>query len=100
MSGNFTYHCDVCRKAKGEANHCWMALATIKDEDLTEFYPTLLVWPWDDGHAERHEHVKHLCGADCLFKYQSQWMAEVSAITAKHQPKPAGELSPAEETTQ
>jgi hypothetical protein len=100
MAGRYTYHCDVCGVEKGEVNHWWIATPSLAQPE-ENIVAVFIVWPWDDKMAssESHQHDKHLCGAACVATAQSQWMAEVSAITAKHQPKPAGELRPAQEIT-
>jgi hypothetical protein len=74
MAFTETYHCDVCAKARGDAEDWWLALT----EPASLFpgapeQPMLKLTPWNIllSHAAN---VRHLCGARCAQTLMDRWM--------------------------
>jgi hypothetical protein len=74
MAFTETYHCDVCSKARGDAEDWWLA---IEEQSApipgAPEQPALRLTPWNIllSHAL---HVKHICGARCAQTLLDRWM--------------------------
>ena len=59
------FKCDVCDKAKGEANHWFLASVS----------PTAIsIFGWNEGDSARREAI-HLCGERCVLRKVSEFIA-------------------------
>jgi len=68
-----TYKCDQCGELKKESNH-WYEIF----EHPGASPPYLSLFPYRlEGGCERGEHLD-FCGIECVQKYISKWMSEVS----------------------
>lgn len=74
MAFTETYHCDVCGKARGEAEDWWLAWSESgAPVPGTEEQPVLKLTPWHILLSHSAE-VKHLCGARCAQTLMDRWM--------------------------
>ena len=84
MVWDVTFTCDICGKAKGEANHWWMAsvgsVPCVEPDPQDAFektFPdqrfTLLRWSRADS---QNPDIYHLCGQGCALQAMERFMNE------------------------
>lgn len=74
MTWDVSFTCDICGKAKGEANHWWMVMlgdVPCWDEGQPGQRFTLL--PWNAAES-RSQAIYHLCGQGCAMKAMERFM--------------------------
>ena len=66
MSRQETFHCDVCKAKRGEANHWFL---------LNPHALSIVIGAWEEEDA-RQEGIIHLCGEACVLKRVGEFLAK------------------------
>lgn len=66
-----SYKCDVCGKQKGDVNHWFVVVSATS-------FLAIRPWPKEPNDAMTFDGTAHLCGAECVQKMVSQFLAPVT----------------------
>lgn len=58
MASKLAFHCDACKREKGETNHWFLIFRTPRP------VPEFVLIPWDDTRA-RDPDYSHICSHEC-----------------------------------
>ena len=71
------YRCDVCKRAKGETNHWYLAEFHSDSE-----HRTISISSWSEARLE--EDSVHLCGQECVVAKVSEFLGERREKSCRH----------------